>query len=83
MGIQDLTEDMLNFIPYTEEQISQFWNSFLDHIPASKTKLWKTMEHGLNHYMEVLKKRESLDRECLHLIQQNAELKFFLKKFKV
>lgn len=37
------------------------------------------LEHGLNHYLEVLKEREQLDGECKTLETQNAELNYFLK----
>lgn len=70
-------------IPYNEKEIHAFWQQFSDIFPASKTHLWKTLEHGLNHYVEVLKMRVQYDAEVVFLRRQNEELRHLLQKFKV
>lgn len=70
-------------IPFDEETIKSFWSKFNNYFPKEKRKLWMTLEHGLNHYVEVLKQRTKLDHECTFLRRQNMELKHLLQKFKV
>ncbi|XP_067625291.1 dynein regulatory complex protein 1 homolog [Eurosta solidaginis] len=72
-----------NTIPFSDDEIKEFWSKFKDYFPKEKRKLWTTLEHGLNHYVEVLKQRTKLDEECVFLRRQNMELKHLLQKFKV
>ncbi|XP_011211233.2 dynein regulatory complex protein 1 homolog [Bactrocera dorsalis] len=72
-----------NTIPFDDETIKTFWSKFKSFFPKEKRKLWVTLEHGLNHYVEVLKQRTKLDQECAFLRRQNMELKHLLQKFKV
>lgn len=72
-----------NTIPFDDETIKTFWSKFKSYFPKEKRKLWVTLEHGLNHYVEVLKQRTKLDQECAFLRRQNMELKHLLQKFKV
>lgn len=61
-------------------EIKTYWdNVSLRHNTDEKMRLWDMLEHGLNHYLVVLKEREQLDGECKTLEVQNAELKYFLK----
>ncbi|XP_004536331.1 dynein regulatory complex protein 1 homolog [Ceratitis capitata] len=76
-------ELLSNTIPFDGETIKSFWGKFKDYFPEEKRKLWMTLEHGLNHYVEVLKQRTKLDKECAFLRRQNMELKHLLQKFKV
>ncbi|XP_011186775.1 dynein regulatory complex protein 1 homolog [Zeugodacus cucurbitae] len=76
-------ELLSNTIPFDDETIKSFWNKFNSFFPKEKRKLWMTLEHGLNHYVEVLKQRTKLDKECAFLRRQNMELKHLLQKFKV
>ncbi|XP_068141100.1 dynein regulatory complex protein 1 homolog [Drosophila tropicalis] len=73
----------VNLIQFTDDEIRNFWRQFLSCFPTSKCKLWKTLEHGLNHYVEVLKMRVQYDAEVVFLRRQNEELRHLLQKFKV
>ncbi|XP_017853464.1 dynein regulatory complex protein 1 homolog [Drosophila busckii] len=70
-------------IHFSDEEIQKFWRQFRNMFPASKSALWKTLEHGLNHYVEVLKMRVEYDAEVVFLRRQNEELRHLLQKFKV
>ncbi|EDV92352.1 dynein regulatory complex protein 1 homolog [Drosophila grimshawi] len=70
-------------IQFEDEEIEKFWRQFANIFPDSKTHLWKTLEHGLNHYVEVLKMRVQYDAEVVFLRRQNRELRHLLQKFKV
>lgn len=70
-------------IRFTDREIQIFWRQFTNIFPDSKTHLWKTLEHGLNHYVEVLKMRVQYDAEVVFLRRQNRELRHLLQKFKV
>ncbi|KAL7745315.1 hypothetical protein ACLKA6_015337 [Drosophila palustris] len=70
-------------IHFNDKEIQTFWRQFTNIFPASKTHLWKTLEHGLNHYVEVLKMRVQYDAEVVFLRRQNEELRHLLQKFKV
>ncbi|EDW07954.2 LOW QUALITY PROTEIN: uncharacterized protein Dmoj_GI14361 [Drosophila mojavensis] len=70
-------------IRFTDKEIQIFWRQFTNIFPDSKTHLWKTLEHGLNHYVEVLKMRVQYDAEVVFLRRQNRELRHLLQKFKV
>ncbi|CAD7088159.1 unnamed protein product, partial [Hermetia illucens] len=61
--------------------IETFWHQFNNIFPQSKLKLWQNLEHGLNHYLKVLKDRVTLDAECEFLRKQNAELKHLLQQY--
>ena len=61
--------------------VKNFWAQFLLAFPEDKQKLWKSLEHGLNHYLIILKEREQLDTQCEFLRRQNAELKHLLKRY--
>ncbi|KAH8416492.1 hypothetical protein KR222_006126 [Zaprionus bogoriensis] len=73
----------VDLIQFNDKEIEAFWRQFTDIFPASKTHLWKTLEHGLNHYVEVLKMRVQYDAEVVFLRRQNEELRHLLQKFKV
>ncbi|EDV46823.1 dynein regulatory complex protein 1 homolog [Drosophila erecta] len=73
----------VNLIQITDAEIRNFWRQFSACFPASKCKLWKTLEHGLNHYVEVLKMRVQYDAEVVFLRRQNEELRHLLQKFTV
>ncbi|KAH8296741.1 hypothetical protein KR054_010664 [Drosophila jambulina] len=73
----------VNLIQITDSNIRKFWRQFGACFPAAKVKLWKTLEHGLNHYVEVLKLRVQYDKEVVSLRRQNAELRHLLQKFTV
>ncbi|EDV34413.1 uncharacterized protein Dana_GF21304 [Drosophila ananassae] len=73
----------VNLIQISDTQIRDFWRQFSACFPASKCKLWKTLEHGLNHYVEVLKMRVQYDAEVVFLRRQNEELRHLLQKFTV
>ncbi|XP_055377885.1 dynein regulatory complex protein 1 homolog [Condylostylus longicornis] len=62
-------------------EVKKFWNQFSDVITEEKLKLWKCVEHGLNHYLVTLRDREELDRQCEFLRRQNAELKHLLTRY--
>ncbi|EDW65695.1 dynein regulatory complex protein 1 homolog [Drosophila virilis] len=70
-------------IQFNDKEIQAFWRQFTNIFPDSKTHLWKTLEHGLNHYVEVLKMRVQYDAEVVFLRRQNRELRHLLQKFKV
>ncbi|KAH8245611.1 hypothetical protein KR032_012498 [Drosophila birchii] len=67
----------------TDPEIRDFWRQFATCFPPAKRKLWKTLEHGLNHYVEVLKMRVQYDAEVVFLRRQNEELRHLLQKFTV
>ncbi|KAH8419817.1 hypothetical protein KR009_002872 [Drosophila setifemur] len=73
----------VNLIQISDTQIRDFWRQFSACFPESKCKLWKTLEHGLNHYVEVLKMRVQYDAEVVFLRRQNEELRHLLQKFTV
>ncbi|KAH8262035.1 hypothetical protein KR038_005957 [Drosophila bunnanda] len=73
----------VNLIKITDEEIRSFWRQFAACFPPAKCKLWKTLEHGLNHYVEVLKMRVQYDKEVVSLRRQNEELRHLLQKFTV
>ncbi|KAH8305545.1 hypothetical protein KR059_000353 [Drosophila kikkawai] len=77
------TMNAVNLIEITDNQIRNFWRQFAACFPPSKCKLWKTLEHGLNHYVEVLKQRVQNDKEVVFLRRQNEELRHLLQKFTV
>ncbi|XP_023164258.1 dynein regulatory complex protein 1 homolog [Drosophila hydei] len=70
-------------IQFNDKEIQAFWRQFTNIFPDSKTHLWKTLEHGLNHYVEVLKMRVQYDAEVVFLRRQNRELRHLLQKFTV
>uniref|UniRef100_A0A1A9UYE0 Dynein regulatory complex protein 1 C-terminal domain-containing protein n=1 Tax=Glossina austeni TaxID=7395 RepID=A0A1A9UYE0_GLOAU len=70
----------LNLLLWSKEEIENYWYQFDYYLAKDKQNVWKTIEHGLNHYLEVLKKREQIDRECMFLEKQNLELKHLLQK---
>ncbi|KAH8373587.1 hypothetical protein KR200_007258 [Drosophila serrata] len=70
-------------IQITDTEIRDFWRQFAACFPPAKRKLWKTLEHGLNHYVEVLKMRVQYDAEVVFLRRQNEELRHLLQKFTV
>ncbi|KAH8306516.1 hypothetical protein KR018_005886 [Drosophila ironensis] len=73
----------VNLIQITDTEIREFWRQFGACFPPAKIKLWKTLEHGLNHYVEVLKMRVQYDAEVVFLRRQNEELRHLLQKFTV
>ncbi|XP_073846859.1 dynein regulatory complex protein 1 homolog [Musca autumnalis] len=78
---KDLTfESEVDLLAWDEDRIRSYWQQFANFMPQDKQNLWKTIEHGLNHYLEVLKKRSQLDAECVFLQKQNSELKYLLQK---
>ncbi|XP_053959751.1 dynein regulatory complex protein 1 homolog [Anastrepha ludens] len=81
--ILEANELLCNTITFDQDTIKSFWSKFKEYFPKGKRKLWITLEHGLNHYVEVLKQRTKLDEECVFLRRQNMELKHLLQKFKV
>lgn len=72
-----------NLIQFDDKEIASFWRQFTNIFPDSKTHLWRTLEHGMNHYVEVLKTRVEYDGEVNFLRRQNQELRHLLQKFKV
>uniref|UniRef100_A0A1I8Q8N7 Dynein regulatory complex protein 1 n=1 Tax=Stomoxys calcitrans TaxID=35570 RepID=A0A1I8Q8N7_STOCA len=74
------TDTEVDLLAFDEEHIRKYWQQFASFMPTDKQNVWKTVEHGLNHYLEVLKKRSELDSECVFLQKQNAELKHLLQK---
>lgn len=64
-----------------KKDVKKFWSEFLTVFPDEKQNLWKGLEHGLNHFLDVLKQRETLDKECEFLRQQNKELKHLLQGY--
>lgn len=72
-----------NLIQFNDKEIEAFWRQFTNIFPDSKTHLWNTLEHGMNHYVEVLKTRVEYDAEVVFLRRQNEELRHLLQKFKV
>lgn len=74
------TENEVDLLGFDEDNIRQYWQQFATFMSKDKQNIWKTVEHGLNHYLEVLKKRSQLDNECVFLQKQNAELKYLLQK---
>lgn len=72
-----------NLIQFNDKEIESFWRQFTNIFPDSKTHLWNTLEHGMNHYVEVLKTRVEYDAEVVFLRRQNEELRHLLQKFKV
>ncbi|XP_052850073.1 dynein regulatory complex protein 1 homolog [Drosophila gunungcola] len=80
---QSSVHNAVNLIQITDSEIRDFWRQFSACFPASKCKLWKTLEHGLNHYVEVLKMRVQYDAEVVFLRRQNEELRHLLQKFTV
>ncbi|XP_017491711.1 PREDICTED: dynein regulatory complex protein 1 homolog [Rhagoletis zephyria] len=79
----ETNELLCNTISLDHNTIKSFWSKFKVYFPQEKRKLWITLEHGLNHYVEVLKLRTKLDEECAFLRRQNMELKHLLQKFTV
>ncbi|BFG00873.1 dynein regulatory complex protein 1 homolog [Drosophila madeirensis] len=73
----------VNLIQFSDDDIRNFWRKFIGCFPPAKCKLWKTLEHGLNHYVEVLKMRVQYDAEVVFLRRQNEELRHLLQKFKM
>ncbi|XP_061391826.1 dynein regulatory complex protein 1 homolog [Musca vetustissima] len=73
-------ETEMDLLALDEQHILSYWQQFSKFMPQDKQNLWKTIEHGLNHYLEVLKKRSQLDGECVFLQKQNSELKYLLQK---
>ncbi|XP_065369738.1 dynein regulatory complex protein 1 homolog [Calliphora vicina] len=73
----NLEVDLLQF---DKTQIANYWQQFSSYMPKEQQNIWKSIEHGLNHYLEVLKKRAQIDSECVFLQKQNAELKHLLQK---
>uniref|UniRef100_A0A1I8MDG8 Dynein regulatory complex protein 1 C-terminal domain-containing protein n=1 Tax=Musca domestica TaxID=7370 RepID=A0A1I8MDG8_MUSDO len=67
-------ETEMDLLALDENHIRSYWQQFANFMPQDKQNLWKTIEHGLNHYLEVLKKRSQLDGECVFLQKQNSEL---------
>lgn len=61
-------------------EICNYWQQFFTYMSREQQDIWKSIEHGLNHYLEVLKKRSQIDSECVFLQKQNAELKHLLQK---
>ncbi|XP_037934777.1 dynein regulatory complex protein 1 homolog [Teleopsis dalmanni] len=70
-----------NLITISNKDIKNFWDKLNDAFPREKLKLWETLDHGINHYVNVLKHRHQLDNECEFLRKQNAELKHLLQAF--
>ncbi|KAH8400049.1 hypothetical protein KR215_006061 [Drosophila sulfurigaster] len=70
-------------IRFNDKEIQSFWRQFTNIFTPSKKHLWKTLEHGMNHYVEVLKMRVQYDAEVVFLRRQNEELRHLLQKFKV
>ncbi|XP_030373509.1 dynein regulatory complex protein 1 homolog [Scaptodrosophila lebanonensis] len=73
----------INYIQVTDETIRTFWRKFSACFPQSKRRLWKILEHGLNHYVDVLKLRQEYDAEVERLRLQNVELGHLLQKYLV
>ncbi|KAI9583625.1 hypothetical protein GQX74_005373 [Glossina fuscipes] len=73
-------DSQLNLLKWSKEEIENYWHQFDYYLAKDKQNVWKTIEHGLNHYLEVLKKREQIDHECMFLEKQNLELKYLLQK---
>lgn len=67
-------------LQFDKTEIISYWQQFSTIIPKEQENVWKSIEHGLNHYLEVLKKRSQIDSECVFLQRQNAELKHLLQK---
>lgn len=63
------------------EEIEAYWRKFDTFLSDEKQNVWKIIEHGLNHFLEILKKRQQLDSECVFLEKQNHELKHLLQEF--
>lgn len=82
-GTSSDTSIEANLIQFTDKEIESFWRQFTNIFPDSKTHLWRTLEHGMNHYVEVLKTRVEYDGEVNFLRRQNKELRHLLQKFKV
>lgn len=67
-------------LQFDKTEIIIYWQQFSTIMPKEQENVWKSIEHGLNHYLEVLKKRSQIDSECVFLQKQNAELKHLLQK---
>ncbi|XP_017035355.1 dynein regulatory complex protein 1 homolog [Drosophila kikkawai] len=82
-GVSSSSRHMVTPLQITDAEIRDFWRQFAACFPPAKRKLWKTLEHGLNHYVEVLKMRVQYDAEVVFLRRQNEELRHLLQKFTV
>ncbi|KAM7342721.1 dynein regulatory complex protein 1 homolog [Cochliomyia hominivorax] len=74
------TKSEIDLLQFNKEQIINYWQQFSSLMPKEQQNIWKSIEHGLNHYLEILKKRSQIDNECVFLQKQNAELKHLLQK---
>ncbi|KAI8123791.1 putative dynein regulatory complex protein 1 [Lucilia cuprina] len=70
----------VDLLQFDKSQITSYWQQFSSYMSKDQQNIWKSIEHGLNHYLEVLKKRQQMDNECVFLQKQNAELKHLLQK---
>ncbi|XP_037937551.1 dynein regulatory complex protein 1 homolog [Teleopsis dalmanni] len=68
-----------NLIQVQKHDIEKFWAQLSTYFTPEKENLWKCLDHGLNHYVQVLQQRAKLDKECEALRKQNAELNRLLK----
>ncbi|XP_055836949.1 dynein regulatory complex protein 1 homolog [Episyrphus balteatus] len=64
----------------TRDVKEKCWSTLLQTVTEENKKLWQTLEHGLDHYLDVLKEREELDVNCEFLRRQNTELRHLLQK---
>jgi hypothetical protein len=62
-----------------QKDVEKCFDSF--EFPSERAKVWNVLEDGLNHYLKVLKERESLEADCTFLRKQNQELNQLLSKF--
>lgn len=62
--------------------VQKYWSRFEQIFDNSQRKtIWHALELGLNKYLMILKKRESLVDECTKLRRQNDELRYYLQHY--
>uniref|UniRef100_A0A1B0AGA4 NYD-SP28_assoc domain-containing protein n=1 Tax=Glossina pallidipes TaxID=7398 RepID=A0A1B0AGA4_GLOPL len=62
----------LNLLQWNKEEIENYWHKFDYYLAKDKQNVWKTIENALNHYLEVLKKREQIDQRVRKKLRTNG-----------
>lgn len=63
------------------DDVELFWRRYREVFTEERRQLWESLEHGLQEYLRVLRRREQLDEECEQMRQQNAELRHLLQPY--